>query len=66
MLKVKEDVTRERDSLLKEVATLRDQMESVSAAQQRADDEIEQAEIKISEVCRVRSSSLCLAFPAIR
>ena len=50
MLKVKEDVTRERDSLLKEVATLRGQMESVSAAQQRAEDDIEQAELKITEV----------------
>ena len=50
MLKVKEEVTRERDSLLKEVATLREQMESVSASQQKAEDDIEQAEIKISEV----------------
>ena len=50
MLKVKEEVTHERDALLKEVTTLREQMENVTAAQQKAEGSIAQAEFKINEV----------------
>ena len=54
MLKVKEDVTRERDNLLKEVASMREHMEKVTASQQKAENDIEQAELKITEVSTVK------------
>nr|CAB3228189.1 coiled-coil domain-containing protein 147 [Phallusia mammillata] len=50
LIKIKEEVTRERDDLLSEIATMRDKLTSASAAQIKAESDREQAEVKIAEL----------------
>jgi len=49
LIKIKEDVTKERDDLLAEISAMRDKLTSASAAQIKAENDREQAEAKIAE-----------------
>uniref|UniRef100_F7BEI8 Cilia- and flagella-associated protein 58 n=2 Tax=Ciona intestinalis TaxID=7719 RepID=F7BEI8_CIOIN len=50
LLKVKEEVTHERDELLTEIVSMREKLAAASGAQQKAESDREQAEMKISEL----------------
>lgn len=50
LLKIKEDLTKERDESLQEIVKLREQLAQSNATQQHLDDQKNEAEEKIQEV----------------
>ncbi len=51
LLKIKEDLTRERDDLLSEIVKLRENLTESQAKLQKLETDQEDAQIKIQEVC---------------
>lgn len=50
LLKIKDELTKERDEKLSEVAKLREELANATAKQQKAEQDREEAEMKIAEV----------------
>lgn len=51
LLKIKDELTKERDEKLSEVTKLRGELSGATAKQQKAEQDREEAEMKIAEVC---------------
>lgn len=54
LLKVKEDLTKERDEQLSEIVKLRDNLTEASKKQTKAEEDRNEADSKIAEVSAVR------------
>mgnify|MGYP001793985752 CR=1 FL=1 len=52
LLKMKDDLTKERDEKLSDIAKLRDELAQSTSRQQKAEHDREEAEMKIAEVCK--------------
>ena len=50
LLKIKDDLTKERDEKLSDIAKLRDELANSTNRQQKAEHDREEAEMKIAEV----------------
>lgn len=60
LLKIKDELTKERDEKLSEVTKLREELANATAKQQKAEQDREEAEMKIAEVRTYHAACLQL------